>query len=99
MDLAFAGNELILKKYQIFRYLPFSYISEIYSQSYWHGVIKWFIVKMQNIYNLIGWNSVHIFDISNRYCENINGMWKARKVGGLTFKLTLMQNRRNVGIG
>ena len=49
------------------------------------------IVKMQNICNLIGWNSVHISDIFNCYRANINGMWKARKLGGIykTFGFTL----------
>ena len=36
------------------------------------------IVKFQNIYSLIGWNSVHISDIFNCYSANINGMWNAR---------------------
>ena len=47
---------------------------------------------MQNICNLIGWNSVHIFDIFNYYYRaNINGMWNAKKLGELykTFELTL----------
>ena len=49
------------------------------------------IVKMQNIYNLIGWNSVHIFDIFNCYHANINGMWNAGKLGGIykTFEFAL----------
>ena len=34
---------------------------------------------MQNICNLIGWNSVHISDIFNYYSENINGIWNAIK--------------------
>ena len=34
---------------------------------------------MQNIYNLIGWNSVPISDIFNCYRANINGMWNRRK--------------------
>ena len=39
------------------------------------GVLfKNLIVKMQNIYNSIGWNSVHIFDIFNCDCATINGM-------------------------
>ena len=44
---------------------------------------KKLIVKMQNIFNLIGWNSVHIFDIFNCYRANINGMWNARNLGGI----------------
>ena len=32
------------------------------------------IVKMQNICNLIGWNSVHIADIFNCYSTNFNGV-------------------------
>ena len=53
--------------------------------------LKAFIVKMQNIYNLIGSNSVHISDIFNCYRANINGMWNARKLGGIykTFEFTL----------
>ena len=49
------------------------------------------IVIMQNICNLIGWNSVHIFDIFNYYRANINGMWNAEKLGGIykTFEFTL----------
>ena len=49
------------------------------------------IVIMQNICNLIGWNSVHIFDIFNYYCANINGMWNAEKLGGIykIFEFTL----------
>ena len=38
---------------------------------------------MQNICNLIGWNSVHISDIFNSYRSNINGMWNAVKLGGI----------------
>ena len=49
------------------------------------------IVIIQNIGNLIGWNSVHIFDIFNHYCADINGMWNAEKLGGIykTFEFTL----------
>ena len=49
------------------------------------------IVIMQNIYNLIGWNSVYIFDIFNHYRANINGMWSAEELGGIykTFEFTL----------
>ena len=49
------------------------------------------IIIMQNIYNLIGWNSVHIFDIFNYYRANINGMWNAERLGGIykTFEFTL----------
>ena len=42
-----------------------------------------FIVKMQNICNLIDWNSVHISGMFNYYRANINGMWKARKLDGI----------------
>ena len=54
-------------------------------------IIMVIIVKVQNICNLIGWNSVHISDIFNFYCANINGMWNAGKLGGIytTFKFTL----------
>ena len=46
---------------------------------------------MQNICNLIGWTSVHISDIFNRYRAKINGMWNAEKLGEIykTFKSTL----------
>ena len=49
------------------------------------------IVKMQNICNLIGWNSVHIFDIFNCYHANINGMWNTEKQDGIhkTFECAL----------
>ena len=40
-------------------------------------------VKMQNICNLIGWNSVHISNIFTYYRVNINGMWNARKESGI----------------
>ena len=46
-------------------------------------IIMVIIVKVQNICNLIGWNSVHISDIFNYYRANINGMWNARKLGGI----------------
>ena len=54
-------------------------------------IIMVIIVKVQNICNLIGWNSVHISDIFNCYRANINGMWNAGKLGGIytTFKFTL----------
>ena len=45
--------------------------------------LKPFIIKMQNICKLIGWNRVHISDIFNCYRANINGMWNARKLGGI----------------
>ena len=52
-----------------------------------------FIVKMQITCNLIGWNSVHISDIFNCYRANINGMWNARKRGGIykTFEFVLVK--------
>ena len=46
-------------------------------------IIMVIIVKVQNICNLIGWNSVHISDIFNCYRANINGMWNAGKLGGI----------------
>ena len=51
------------------------------------------IVKMQNICNLNGWNSVHMSDIFNYYRANINGMWNTRKLGGtyITFEFRLTQ--------
>ena len=50
--------------------------------------VTWFfIAKMQNICNLIGWNSVHISDVLNCYRENdTNGMWNAWKLGGIIFE-------------
>ena len=49
------------------------------------------IAKMQNICNLIGWNSVHIFDIFNCYRANINGTSNAGKLGEIqkTFEFAL----------
>ena len=54
-------------------------------------IIMVIIVKVQNICNLIGWNSVHISDMFNYYRPNINGMWNAGKLDGIhkTFKFTL----------
>ena len=54
-------------------------------------IIMVIIVKVQNICNLIGWNSVHISDIFNCYHANINGMLNAGKLGGIykTFIFTL----------
>ena len=43
--------------------------------------VKNFIVKMQNICDFIGWNSMHIFNMFNCYRANINGMWNAGKLG------------------
>ena len=48
------------------------FIKHVETLSIWMA-FKWFIVKMQNICNLIGWNSVHMSDIFNRYRANING--------------------------
>ena len=50
------------------------------------------IVIMQNICNLIGWNSMHIFDIFNYHHANITGMWNAEMLGGIykTFELTTL---------
>ena len=49
------------------------------------------IIIMQNICNLTGCNSVHIFDIFHYHCANINRMWNAEKLGGIykRFELTL----------
>ena len=44
---------------------------------------------MKNIFNLIGLNSMQISDIFNCYNANINGMWDARKLGGVYKNLTL----------
>ena len=38
------------------------------------------IIKNQNSYNLIGRNSMRIFDIFNCYSATINGMWNAQKL-------------------
>ena len=48
------------------------------------------IVKMQDICDLVGWNSEHISDIFNYNRANINGMWNARTLGGIykTFEFT-----------
>ena len=56
---------------------------------------------MQNICNLIGWNSVYISDIFNYYRENINGMWRAGKLDGIykTFWVYTNLNQTFVGIG
>ena len=40
-----------------------------------------FIVKMQNIWNLISWKNLYISDIFICYNANINGMWNTRKQG------------------
>ena len=45
--------------------------------------LTFFIVKMQNASNLNDWNSMHVFDIFSCYIANINGMWNARKLGGV----------------
>ena len=60
-----------------------------------------FIVIMRNIYNLIDWNSVHIFDISNYYRANINGMWNVEKLGEDMQNLWIYTNLKHtfVGIG
>ena len=52
------------------------------------------IEKMQNICNLIGWNSLHISNIFNCYSTNINGMWDERKWGRIyqTFEFILTLN-------
>ena len=41
------------------------------------------IMKMQNICNLNGWNSVHVTDLFNYYSTDINGIWNARKLDGI----------------
>ena len=46
-------------------------------------LFKSLIVKMKNIWNLTGCNSVHVFDIFNCYRANTNGMWNAGKLGGI----------------
>ena len=56
---------------------------------------------MQNICNLTGWNSMHIFDISNYYRANINGMWNVEKLGEDMQNLWIYTNLKHtfVGIG
>ena len=46
-------------------------------------ILLYFIVKTQNIFDLIGWNSVNISDVFNCYSANINGIRNARKQGGM----------------
>ena len=46
-------------------------------------ILLYFIVKTQNICDLIGWNSVNISDVFNCNSANINGIWNARKQGGM----------------
>ena len=48
------------------------------------------IVEMQNIFNLIACNSVHISDIFNWYDTNINGIWNTRMLGEITLEFTLI---------
>ena len=50
---------------------------------------------MQNICNLIGWNSVHIFDIFNYYRANINGMWNAKKLGEVYKNIWIYTNLKH----
>ena len=50
-------------------------------------MISQFIVKMKNICNLIGSNSVHISDIFKR--KYINGMWTQESEEGYTKHLNL----------
>ena len=58
----------------------------------WHDVRELHdIFKIQNICNLIGGNSMHIFGISNCCSENISGMWNTGKWGEIykTFEFIL----------
>ena len=73
---------------QCFSRLEFE--KSLFSNTFFSFVFR-IIVIMQNIGNLFGWNSVHIFDIFNYYLANINGMWNAEKLGGIykTFEFTL----------
>ena len=45
-----------------------------------------YIITMQKMCNLIGWNSKHMFDIFNYYRANADEMWNVRKLGGITFE-------------
>ena len=45
-----------------------------------YDLLNALIIKVQNICNLIGWNSVHISDIFNCYRANIKGMWNTWKL-------------------
>ena len=73
---------------QCFSRLEFE--KSLFSNTFFSFVFR-IIVIMQNIGNLFGWNSVHIFDIFNYYLANINGMWNAKKLSGIykTFEFTL----------
>ena len=50
---------------------------------------------MQNICNLIGWNSLHVSDIFNCYSANINRMLNAKSLAAYA-KYTLVITRFRV---
>ena len=52
----------------------------IYFNLILHSFLKILLLKCKKC-NLIGWNSVYIFDICNCYHANINGIWNAEKLG------------------
>ena len=69
-------------------------ISIQHSKYYFKHLFSCLTVKIENICNLIGCNSVHSFDIFNCYRANINGVWNAGKLGGIyeTFEFILTKN-------
>lgn len=66
-------------------------VSFFFVASQWECGYYIFIVKIQNIFNFIGWNIVDLSDIFNCYPANTNGMCIRRKLGRIckTFELTL----------
>ena len=61
----------------IYIYIILSLKCKIYNHAYCN------YLQLLPVWNLIGWNSVHISDIFNCYSANINGMWNARNLGGI----------------
>ena len=61
--------------------------------------LKIIILNLQNICNLIGSNTEHISDIFNCYSANINGMWNARKLGGIYKTLEFILNLKCLCVG
>ena len=60
-----------------------------------NGQISEFIIKMQNICNLVNWNSTHISETFNCYRANINGIQNARKLGSAQKHLNLSTNLKH----
>ena len=75
-------------------HLAKSCMSALLSNSYLQRCFFGIIVKMQNICNLIGWNSVYVFDIFNCYRANSNGKWNTGKLRGIykTFEFIFTKN-------